>query len=145
MNKDLKHSDYAQKTYIVTGSAGFIGYYTACALLDAGAVVIGIDNLNDYYDVSLKEQRLSLLQKYENFTFYKQDIADAGAVLSIFTKYKPDIVIHLAAQAGVRYSLENPDAYTRSNLIGFMSVLTKTPTRTFYICLIKLCLWKRVG
>lgn len=123
MKKNFKNSEFRRKTYIVTGAAGFIGYYMARYLLDAGATVIGIDNLNDYYDTSLKEHRLSFLQDYKNFTFYKEDISDAKKILHIFTEHQPDIVIHLAAQAGVRYSLKNPDAYVQSNLIGFMSVM----------------------
>ena len=111
------------KVILVTGVAGFIGYYTAKPLLNNGTTVIGIDNMNDYYDVSLKEKRLDFLKDYKNFHFFHQDIADQKNILDIFKKYQPHIVIHLAAQAGVRFSLENPDAYTQSNLVGFMSIL----------------------
>ncbi|MDO4563055.1 MAG: SDR family NAD(P)-dependent oxidoreductase [Clostridia bacterium] len=113
----------ARKTYLVTGAAGFIGYFLAKRILDAGAKVIGFDNLNDYYEVSLKEHRLSLLEKYELFTFVKGDIADADAVGALYARYAPDITVNLAAQAGVRYSIENPKAYIDSNIIGFFNIL----------------------
>lgn len=111
------------KTYFVTGSAGFIGSYLSKALLERGAKVIGFDNMNDYYEVSLKEERLGMLKKYEGFTFFKADLADKEAVMSVFEKYKPDVVVNLAAQAGVRYSIENPDAYIQSNIVGFFNIL----------------------
>ena len=111
------------KTYLVTGSAGFIGYYLSKALLELGAQVVGFDNMNDYYEVSLKEARLAILQKYEKFIFLKVDLADQQAVMSVFDQYRPDIVVNLAAQAGVRYSIENPNAYIQSNIVGFFNIL----------------------
>lgn len=115
---------------LVTGSAGFIGFFVTQALLKQGHTVIGIDNLNDYYDVSLKHGRLEFLNKfctehsYQNqYQFIEMDIADREAMKSLFTDNKFDRVIHLAAQAGVRYSIENPHAYVDSNLIGFVNVL----------------------
>ncbi|MCR4991225.1 MAG: NAD-dependent epimerase [Lachnospiraceae bacterium] len=111
------------KTYLVTGAAGFIGYYLSKALLDKGAKVIGIDNMNDYYDVSLKEHRLSFLKKYDSFTFVKMDISDKEAVFKLFEDNDIYSVINLAAQAGVRYSIQNPDAYINSNIIGFFNIL----------------------
>lgn len=115
--------------YLITGAAGFIGYYLCKRLLEAGADVIGFDNMNDYYDVSLKEYRLSLLRKISSnamngsFTFVKGDIAKKSALDQVFELYHPDIVVNLAAQAGVRYSIENPDAYIQSNLVGFANIL----------------------
>lgn len=111
------------KTYLITGASGFIGFYLAKALLDKGARVIGIDNMNDYYEVSLKEERLSVLQGYDKYQFIRADIADKEAVMQVFAKYKPQIVVNLAAQAGVRYSIDNPDAYIQSNLVGFFHIL----------------------
>jgi UDP-glucuronate 4-epimerase len=108
---------------LVTGSAGFIGFHVTRALLERGDIVIGIDNLNDYYDVNLKYGRLAQLEPYQNFQFYKLDLADRPAMEDLFAKHRPDRVIHLAAQAGVRYSLKNPHAYVDSNLVGFMNVL----------------------
>ena len=111
------------KTYLVTGAAGFIGFFLSKALLDKGEQVIGLDNLNDYYDVSLKESRLAVLKKYENFQFYRADLADKEAVFAIFKQHLPAVVVNLAAQAGVRYSIENPDAYISSNIEGFFHIL----------------------
>ncbi|WP_100010100.1 GDP-mannose 4,6-dehydratase [Lentibacillus sediminis] len=111
------------KVYLVTGAAGFIGYYLSKKLLDQGCRVIGIDNINDYYDVNLKHTRLDQLKPHENFTFIKGDISDKELVLSTFEEYKPNIVVNLAAQAGVRYSIENPDVYIQSNIIGFYNIL----------------------
>ncbi len=108
---------------LVTGAAGFIGSATSRYLLNRGDEVIGIDNVNDYYDPSLKEARLKLLENEANFSFQKMDIADEPAIRELFTSIKPQRVIHLAAQAGVRYSLENPQAYVSSNLDGFMNIL----------------------
>ena len=110
-------------TYFITGAAGFIGYYLSKRLLDSGAKVIGLDNMNDYYEVSLKEERLHMLKQYETFTFIEGDLADKGAVTAVFENYHPDIVVNLAAQAGVRYSIDNPDAYIQSNLVGFFNIL----------------------
>ncbi|MYL69837.1 NAD-dependent epimerase/dehydratase family protein [Halobacillus litoralis] len=112
-----------EKTYLITGAAGFVGYYLAKKLLDQGCYVIGIDNVNDYYDINLKHTRLGLLEPYENFIFIKGDISDKEEVIRIFEEYKPEIVVNLAAQAGVRYSIENPDAYIQSNMIGFYNIL----------------------
>ena len=112
-----------KQTYLVTGAAGFIGYYLSKKLLDEKHQVIGIDNLNDYYDVNLKQTRLSLLEKNEDFTFHKIDISNKASLESLFKQYTFDYVINLAAQAGVRYSIENPDAYIQSNMIGFYNIL----------------------
>lgn len=111
------------KTYLVTGAAGFIGFFLSKALLDKGGQVIGLDNLNDYYEVSLKESRLAVLKKYENFQFYRADLADKEAVFAIFKQHLPAVAVNLAAQAGVRYSIENPDAYISSNIEGFFHIL----------------------
>jgi UDP-glucuronate 4-epimerase len=112
-----------RKTYLITGAAGFVGYYLSRKLLDQGCKVIGVDNVNDYYDVNLKYVRLNLLEPYEQFTFIRGDISDKDKVMSTFEEYKPNIVINLAAQAGVRYSIENPDVYIQSNIIGFYNIL----------------------
>lgn len=113
------------KTILVTGAAGFIGANLVKRLLDEwpDISVVGIDNMNDYYDVSLKEYRLSLITSQPNFVFIRGSIADKELVNQIFTDYKPDLVVNLAAQAGVRYSITNPDAYIESNLIGFYNIL----------------------
>ena len=111
------------KTILVTGAAGFIGAFLSKALLEEGHTVIGIDNLNDYYDVNLKHERLKALEPEENFTFIKLDLADKQAVDELFEQNRPQIVINLAAQAGVRYSIENPDVYIQSNIVGFHNVL----------------------
>jgi UDP-glucuronate 4-epimerase len=111
------------KVYLVTGAAGFIGYYLSKKLLDQGCTVVGLDNVNDYYDVNLKENRLENLQPYEKFTFIKEDISDKSSVNIVFEEYKPNVVVNLAAQAGVRYSIENPDVYMQSNVIGFYNIL----------------------
>lgn len=111
------------KTYLVTGAAGFIGFYLSKKLLEQGCKVIGIDNINDYYDVNLKYARLEKLKPLENFTFIKCDISDKSMIMKIFEEYKPNIVVNLAAQAGVRYSIENPDVYISSNIIGFFNIL----------------------
>jgi len=108
---------------LLTGVAGFIGFHLSKKLLDDSYHVIGIDNLNDYYDPSLKQSRLENLGKYNNFIFHKIDLKDKTEVDKIFETYRPTHVIHLAAQAGVRYSIENPYAYVDSNLIGFMNIL----------------------
>lgn len=111
------------KNWLVTGAAGFIGMHTCIRLLARGDKVIGLDNLNDYYDVSLKKARLTKLQPYSNFTFRKLDVADRDAMSAVFSTEKPQHVIHLAAQAGVRYSITNPQAYVDSNLQGFLNIL----------------------
>ncbi|MDB9752032.1 NAD-dependent epimerase [Gammaproteobacteria bacterium] len=109
--------------FLITGAAGFIGFHTSQYLLDRGDTVIGVDNLNDYYDPSLKEARLLQLKDNDRFTFYKVDIIDKDAVNTIFETESPEHIIHLAAQAGVRYSIENPYAYIDSNITGFMNIL----------------------
>jgi len=108
---------------LVTGAAGFIGSAVAHRLLDRGDTVIGIDNLNDYYEVTLKEARLARLTSREGFSFQKLDVADRSGMEALFADHKIDRVVHMAAQAGVRYSIENPHAYVDANLVGFMNVL----------------------
>lgn len=108
---------------LVTGAAGFIGFHTAKALLERGDDVIGVDNLNAYYDVTLKNARLAQLAGYKNFNFIKADLEGRGAVETLFKQHKPQRVVHLAAQAGVRYSLSNPHAYIGSNVTGFLHIL----------------------
>ena len=108
---------------MVTGAGGFIGFHLAKSLLDDGYEVLGIDNLNEYYDPKLKHARLDQLTPYKNFTFEKIDIADRKSLTKAFTDFKPNKVVNLAAQAGVRYSLENPHAYVQSNVVGFMNIL----------------------
>ncbi|MCQ6280014.1 SDR family NAD(P)-dependent oxidoreductase [Bacillus sp. EB600] len=122
MSKNYKPLDES-KTYLITGAAGFIGYFLSKKLLDQGCKVIGIDNINDYYDVNLKYARLEKLKPFERFTFIKCDISDKETVTKTFEEYKPNIVVNLAAQAGVRYSIENPDVYIQSNIIGFYNIL----------------------
>ena len=111
------------ETYLITGSAGFIGYFLSERLLSEGNIVIGIDNLNDYYDVNLKKTRLDLLLGKANFSFHKIDISNKEILERIFLMHKIDYVVNLAAQAGVRYSIENPDVYIQSNIIGFFNIL----------------------
>ncbi len=108
---------------LVTGSAGFIGFHVTRRLLDLGCQVIGIDNLNEYYDPKLKRDRLAELTGHTNFTFKKLDVADRSAMAKVFSSHCPEFVVHLAAQAGVRYSITNPHAYVESNLVGFINVL----------------------
>lgn len=111
------------KKILVTGAAGFIGFHLSKSLLQKGITVVGFDNINDYYDVNLKHARLAILENFENFTFVKGDLADKTAVDKLFSENKFDIVVNLAAQAGVRYSIENPQAYIESNVIGFFNIL----------------------
>ena len=111
------------KKVLITGAAGFIGYHLSQRLISQGIEVYGIDNMNDYYDVELKKMRLSKLQQNENFSFTEGDIADKEKVEGIFKSFRPDTVMNLAAQAGVRYSITNPDSYIRSNIIGFYNIL----------------------
>ena len=111
------------KKILVTGAAGFIGYHLSKRLLDLNFTVVGIDNMNDYYDVGLKRARLALLKPYPAFTFYEIDLADKAALDELFAEKRFDIVVNLAAQAGVRYSITNPDAYINSNVIGFFNIL----------------------
>lgn len=108
---------------LITGAAGFIGYHLSSLLLQNKYQVIGLDNLNDYYDPELKSSRLKILEQHDNFTFHKVDLKDKAAVDNIFETCKPTHIINLAAQAGVRYSIENPYAYVDSNLVGFMNIL----------------------
>ena len=114
-----------RNTVFITGSSGFIGSNLAKRILttEPDTKVIGLDNMNDYYDVRIKEARLAELQKFENYTFIKGDLADKALINSIFEQYHPDIVVNLGAQAGVRYSITNPDAYIESNMIGFYNIL----------------------
>jgi len=109
--------------YLVTGAAGFIGMYTAKRLLEQGHQVIGLDNLNDYYELELKAHRLTQLMLHTNFTFVEMDLADRKGIAELFATEQFDRVIHLAAQAGVRYSIENPFTYVDSNLVGMMTIL----------------------
>ncbi|MDB4637607.1 MAG: NAD-dependent epimerase [Planctomycetaceae bacterium] len=109
--------------YLVTGAAGFIGFHLSRRLMERGETVVGLDNLNDYYDVSLKQARLEILNSESTFEFQPLELADRDAVSTLFRQQKFDAVIHLAAQAGVRYSLENPAAYIDSNLVGFGNIL----------------------
>ena len=113
------------KTILVTGAAGFIGANLVKKIFEASpsAKVIGIDSMNDYYDVSLKSSRLDELKKYHSFTFIKGNIADKALIESLFKEHRPSVVVNLAAQAGVRYSITNPDAYIESNLVGFYNIL----------------------
>lgn len=122
MLKDYKPLDKTKKI-LVTGGAGFIGFHFSKKLLEAGCRVIGFDNLNEYYDVKLKYDRLAILQEFEQFQFIKGDLADKNALEQLFEAERPDIVVNLGAQAGVRYSIENPEAYMQSNMIGFFNVL----------------------
>lgn len=113
----------AEKVYLITGAAGFIGYSLSKSLLEKGCRIVGVDSLSDYYDVNLKNERLKRLKIFKDFEFIKEDISDKEAVSQIFKQCRPGIVVNLAAQPGVRYSLVNPDAYIRSNLIGFYNIL----------------------
>lgn len=125
--------DLSNKTILVTGAAGFIGSFLCKRLLETvtGALIVGLDSITDYYDISLKDERLKMLDETSkvvashgcSFTFIKGDIADKACVEKIFAKYKPSIVVNLAAQAGVRYSITNPEAYIQSNMIGFFYIL----------------------
>lgn len=121
----MKKIELKNKRIFVTGAAGFIGSNLAKRLLEEveGATVIGLDNMNDYYDVKIKESRLEELNKFDNFKFVKGNLANKEVITKIFDEYKPSVVVNLAAQAGVRYSIENPDAYIESNLIGFYNIL----------------------
>ena len=113
------------KCVLITGASGFIGSNLALRLLkDAPqTLVVGLDNMNDYYDVRIKEARLKELQGYENYVFIRGNLADKGLIFEIFEKYRPEIVVNLGAQAGVRYSITNPDAYIESNMLGFYNIL----------------------
>ena len=113
----------SKKPVLITGVAGFIGFHLAKRLLKDGFTVVGIDNMNSYYDVKLKEARLEELKPFENFSFFKTDLADASGLGEIFKNNEFDVVVNMAAQAGVRYSLENPGSYVSSNLTGFVNLL----------------------
>ena len=121
----MKNIELNKKTIFITGVAGFIGAALSNKLLNEveNIKIIGIDNVNDYYDVNIKKFRLDKLNNFSNFTFIKGDISDKDMINKIFTEYKPEIVVNLAAQAGVRYSIINPDAYIKSNIIGFYNIL----------------------
>src|ERR1700743_2527944 len=113
----------SDSTILVTGAAGFIGFHITRRLLSAGREVVGLDIVNDYYDPSLKEARLKILKQYPGFTFVKLDLTDRTVIKSLFERSHFSVVIHLAAQAGVRYSLNHPHAYIDANLEGFINVL----------------------
>ena len=111
------------KNILITGTAGFIGFHLANRLLSMGCRVLGVDNLNDYYDVNLKKDRLAILEKHPDFSFFRTDLSDLDGLTTIFKSQAVDAVVNLAAQAGVRYSLVNPHAYVQSNLVGFVNIL----------------------
>ena len=121
----MKNINLNNKTILVTGSSGFIGSFLCKRLLKEfnDIKVIGLDNMNDYYDVRLKESRLEELSKFDNYTFIKGNLADKELINKIFEEYKPNIVVNLAAQAGVRYSIDHPDCYIESNVVGFFNIL----------------------
>jgi UDP-glucuronate 4-epimerase len=123
----MKNTEYLplnkDKSYLVTGAAGFIGFHLSKQLLEEGCTVIGLDNLNDYYDVNIKNTRLSILEGYPRFRFCRADLQDKKAVEQIFEENRIHIVANLAAQAGVRYSISNPDVYIQSNIVGFLNIL----------------------
>ena len=108
---------------LVTGAAGFIGFFATRLLAEKGHHVVGLDNINDYYDPKLKHARLEQLTPFKNFTFEKIDIADRESLTKAFTDFRPQKVVNLAAQAGVRYSIENPYAYMDANLVGFLNII----------------------
>jgi len=123
MIKRIKKNFINKTPVLITGAVGFIGFHLSKLLLNEGYSIIGFDNLNDYYSVSLKQSRLDVLREYSDFTFVKGDLADGKAVESIFNYYEPRIIVHMAAQAGVRYSIENPRTYIESNITGFLNIL----------------------
>ena len=119
-----KNINLYHKTILVTGAAGFIGYYLSLRLLEMGCTVVGLDSVNDYYEVSLKEYRINEINKLDGtWTFVRGNMADKILLEKVFSEYKPDLVVNLAAQAGVRYSIDHPDVYIESNLIGFYNIL----------------------
>jgi len=113
----------SQDSVLITGAAGFIGFALAHRLLQRGRPVVGLDSINDYYDPALKNARVAVLRKFNNFSFHKIDLADRKRVVTVFREGEFGPVVHLAAQAGVRYSLQNPHAYLDANLAGFLNVL----------------------
>ena len=121
----MKNILLTNKTVLITGTSGFIGFFLAKRLLTEieNIHIIGLDSMNDYYDVGLKECRLNILNEYDNFIFIKGNIADKELINKIFREYKPNIVVNLAAQAGVRYSIDHPDIYIESNIVGFYNIL----------------------
>ena len=119
----MKKLNISKNSILITGAAGFVGFHLARKLLVQGNTVIGFDNINSYYDTQLKYDRLKILGDHDSFTFVKGDLADKVAVDNLFKLSKPDIVVNLAAQAGVRYSIENPQAYIESNITGFFNIL----------------------
>ena len=121
------------KNILVTGCAGFIGMHIAKKLLENNVKVFGLDNLNNYYDVNLKRERLNLLKKYKNFFFYKKDLKDPKVLENIYKKKKFKIILHLAAQAGVRYSIENPKDYLENNIDAFLNILEFSKKKKFVI------------
>jgi UDP-glucuronate 4-epimerase len=118
--------EYAKRnimSVLVTGAAGFIGFHTSMALLARGETVVGYDSITPYYDIRLKHARLALLRRHPGFSFVEADLADTAAVDRVFATYKPDRIVHLGAQAGVRYSIDNPRAYIDANIVGFLNIL----------------------
>ena len=107
----------------ITGSSGFVGFHVAKNLLDRGFKIHGLDSMNSYYDVKIKKDRLAILKKYKNFSFDKNLLENEKIISKIASKFKPSVIIHLAAQAGVRYSIENPDEYLKSNIVGTFNIL----------------------
>lgn len=122
MKKNYMELD-THKKFLVTGAAGFIGFFLTKRLLESGTRVIGVDNLNNYYSPALKKQRLEVLLQYPNFQFFHLDIFNKDDLEGVFLSYRPEIVVNLAAQAGVRYSIDHPQSYINSNLIGFYNIL----------------------
>ncbi len=119
-NMERLNPDY---TYLITGGTGFIGFHLSKELLARGAKVVGFDNMNDYYDVKLKEDRLAILNGDKKYSFVKGDLANRDDVEAVFEQAHPDVVVNLGAQAGVRYSIDHPDCYIESNLVGFFHIL----------------------
>ena len=120
---------------LITGSAGFIGFQLSLKLLQKGNTVIGVDNLNNYYDVSLKKNRNKILKKYTKYIFYKLDLKNKNQLNKVFKKHKIDCVINLAAQAGVRHSISNPEIYLTSNVIGYFNILNCNKNLLLILCL----------
>ncbi len=136
----------AVEPILVTGAAGFIGYHVARRLLEGGRAVIGLDNLNAYYDPTIKDGRLSELAKFPGFRFIKLDLADRAGMAALFAEHRFAHVVHLAAQAGVRYSLIDPHAYIDSNLVGFAQYSGRLPAQWLpasALCLVVVGLWQQ--